>query len=78
MFSRHEYIDSILADAITYRDDDSNRDRCRNCGEEERDWDLPIGYMQPPGMPDRLCVACWADEAADRWEEEEADRRAAG
>ena len=59
VFSRQEYIDNVLAVAITYQGDDSPGIPCRNCGEEEPNWDLPIGYMQPPHMSSGpLCVAC--------------------
>jgi hypothetical protein len=78
MFSRQECIDNILTSAFTYQGDDSTGALCPDCGEEISDWDLPVGYMQPPHMHNRpLCVACWANAAADVWEEEEADQRAA-
>ena len=76
MFNRQEYIDSILEAATTYPDDGSARIHCKNCGEDKPDWKLCTGYRQPRSMPDRLCIACWASEFADDWEEAEADMRA--
>lgn len=78
MFSRQEYINSVLASTITYQDDDSIGVVCPDCGEETPDWDLPVGYMQPPHMPSGpLCRTCWAVAAAGIWEEEGADQLAA-
>ena len=77
-FSRNEYIDNVFKDAIVHESDDSDRDFCTSCEQETPDWDLPVGYNQPPHMPTGpLCLICWVMAAADIWEEEAADQRAA-
>ncbi len=76
-FSRNEYIDNVLKDAIVHEFDDSDRDFCTICEQETPDWDLPVGYRQPPHMPTGLlCLICWVMAAADIWEAEAADQRA--
>ncbi len=78
MFNKNEYIDNVLKDAIVHERDGSDRDFCTSCEQETPDWDLPVGYNQPPHMPTGpLCLICWVMAAADIWEEEAADQRAA-
>ena len=77
-FNSREYMDDVLKNMIVHECDDSDRDVCTRCEQETPDWDLPSGYMQPPHMPSGvLCQICWVMAAADIWEEEEADQRAA-
>jgi hypothetical protein len=78
MFNSREYMDDVLKKLNMQECDDSDRDVCTRCELETPNWDLPSGFMQPPRMPSGvLCRLCWVMAAADIWEADEANQRAA-